>query len=147
MNLATGCAYNANELFQNLDLSKLQMTKKQANEANGMQGRRKYCVSIFLRGLKLIMDDLIDNNNTFLMPTQPRKSNIHIRRYYDDEFKKLRREGKWKDVDFLESNFTAYQPILEWTTKSNYQYHVPIYLAGDLKDKLDENTNNGKQYC
>ena len=36
-------------------------------------------------------------------------SYIQMKRFENDEFKKLFKAGKWRDVDFLTSNFTGYQ--------------------------------------
>ena len=52
------------------------------------------------------------------------------------DFEKLRKIGKFKDVDFLESLFTGYQIFL-------YTYGK----RDNLKDKITEHTNNGKTYC
>jgi hypothetical protein len=36
-----------------------------------------------------------------------------MKRTYGNEFKKAFKNGKWRDVDFITSNFSGYQLVLE----------------------------------
>jgi len=59
-----------------------------------------------------------------------------------------RRNGKWQDVDFLNSYFSGYQLTLNMYNKEGKPVRIkPIYLDNKLKNKLTEYTNQGKQYC
>jgi hypothetical protein len=69
-----------------------------------------------------------------------------MQRMTGDQFKALRKGGKWKDVDYLKSFFTGYQ--LGLFMYGNRTPRVKsIYVNKELRNKITENTNNGKQYC
>ena len=65
-----------------------------------------------------------------------------MKKVQDEAFKNLRRSGKWKDVDFISSNFTGYE-------LGFYMYGIrdprvkTIYVNKELKNKITENTNKG----
>ena len=66
------------------------------------------------------------------------------------QFEKLRENGKFKEVDFLESLFTGYQMYLYIHGKSDNFLHrkkYPIYVNRYLRNKLVKYTNEGKVYC
>ena len=66
------------------------------------------------------------------------------------EFERVRKNGKFKKVDFLESLFTGYQMYLYIHGKSDNMLHrkkYPIYVNKHLRDKLVKYTNEGKVYC
>lgn len=148
MNYATGCAFNLDEMFLNFKKSKLKMTSNQCEKINKDPHRNKLIQKIFRESVKLILNDIIENNVTFELPTGARKSDIHIKRYYKEEFAKGRQNGKWKDVDYLQSNFTGYQLILTMYGKGGTRNRIkPIYLNKEYKDKITKYTNEGKQYC
>lgn len=146
MNYAVGAAFNLDEMFMNFDTSKLKMSCKDVEKITGDLHRMPLIKRIFRECLKEIINDVIDENATFYLPTGGRESSIHIKRYSNEDFAKGRRNGKWQDVDFLESNFSGNQMVLTMdngkTTKDK-----PIYLNKEFKDRITENTNKGKQYC
>lgn len=144
---AVGAAFNMDEMFMNFPFDKLKLTCKQSKEINGNEHRDMLVKKIFRECVRLILNDVIDNNVTFELPTGSRKCDIHMKKVQDEEFKNLRKSGKWKDVDLLESNFTGYELGLFM-----YGYNRPprtktIYVNKDLKDKITKYTNEGKQYC
>ena len=63
-----------------------------------------------------------------------------------DNFKKAVRRGKWRDVDFLSSNFSGYQLALSIKSKKRPEKEKPIYLGYKHKDRITELTNEGKRY-
>jgi hypothetical protein len=69
-----------------------------------------------------------------------------MKRTTDKEFKKAFRNGKWNDVDFIESNFSGYQLTLETKYNNKLPKSKPIYLSAKDRDRITEHTNNGKQY-
>ena len=55
------------------------------------------------------LDDIIDNNVTFELPTgSARRTLLRMKKCEGEEFKKARQRGKFADVDFLSSNFSGY---------------------------------------
>lgn len=143
---AVGSGFGSKNLFENFKYDKVDFNYKDSLEICGSPYKETLPTRIFREGLKVILNDIIDNNVTFELPTEPRKSNIHIKRYSDEDFAKGRQCGKWQDVDFLESNFTGYQMVFSYQSGATFK-EKPIYLCSKLKNKITENTNKGKQYC
>lgn len=143
---AVGCAFNIDEMFMNFPYEKLKITCDQCLKINKNLHRDKLVKKIFRSCYKKVLEDVIDNNVTFQLPTKARKSDIHMIKTTDEAFRDLRKGGKWSDVNLIDSNFTGYQLGL-------YMYGVrevqvkPIYVNKKLKDKITRNTNEGKQYC
>lgn len=142
---ATGYAFSSKQLFIGLNKNRLKLTNKECLE--------KYKCTltdlinrIFKYSFKLVINDCIDNNVTFNLPTNKKKSWICMKKFSDEEFKKVRKNGKFRDVDFLESNFTGYQLALNQDYKGQTKQTL-LYLNKKLKDKITEYTNAGKQYC
>lgn len=148
MNYATGCAFNLDEIFMNLDKSKLKLTSKQCEKINNDPHKNALIQKIFRESVKLILNDVIDNNVTFELPTGARKSNIYMKRYHEQDFAKGRQNGKWKEIDYLKSDFSGYQLVLSMSSKNGGKERIrPIYLNKEYKDKIIKYTNEGKQYC
>ena len=63
-----------------------------------------------------------------------------------NDFKKAFKRGKWRDVDFLTSNFTGYQLGLLVKSKKRPEKTKTIYLGYKHKDRITELTNEGKRY-
>lgn len=148
MNYATGYAFNTDEIFENFPYDKLLVTCDDCNIVNGDYHKDKLVKRIFKDALQLIINDIIENNVTFQLPTGSRCSEIHVNNYEGKFFEQARKRGKWLDVDFLASNFTGNQLVLDMYGKDNgVRRRKPIYICKRLKDKLTENTNNGIKYC
>lgn len=146
MNYATGHAYNTKDLFFKFNKNKLSITSELSQNLVGDAHKDVLIKKIFKESVKVILEDIIDNNITFQLPLG--KSDIHILRIEGDDFSKARKKGKWKDVDFLVSYFSGYQPVLNMYNKNGgITRQKPIYLDKKLKNKLTEYTNQGKQYC
>lgn len=139
-NLALGYCFSLKELFHNFNIKRLKIKTKDSQKIAG--DRRSLAKRIFSESVRLVMNDVIDNNITFELPVGSKKAEIHMKRYTGDEFATARGNGKFQEIDFLKSYFTGYQPGLFF--RSHYQ---PIYLNKELQQKIIDNTNNGKQYC
>ncbi len=145
MNYATGYACSLNDILVKFPYEKLDSIK-------GTKLQKKRIIKkIFKESIKEIIQDIIDNNVSFQLPSSGTNyAEIHMEPFKDSDFERVKQNGKFKDIDFLESLFTGYQPYLY--IKSKYdKYSVrkkkPIYLNKFFKDQITENTNNGKQYC
>ena len=143
---STGCAFNMDEMFMNFPYKKLKLSCDDCFKINGDLHRDKLVKKVFRECVKMVLNDVIDNNVTFQLPTGQKKCDIHMKKVQDEAFKNLRRSGKWNDVDFISSNFTGYELGL-------YMYGIrdprvkTIYVNKELKNKITENTNKGMQYC
>jgi hypothetical protein len=63
-----------------------------------------------------------------------------------NNFKNAVKYGKWRDVDFLTSNFTGYQLSLKTKSSKRPEKEKTIYLDYKHKDRITELTNEGKRY-
>lgn len=146
MNYAVGHSFNVDEMFMNFPYKKLKLTCEDCKRINGNKDRDALVKKIFRDSVKVILSDIIDNNVTFILPTNKGIADIHVRRTYGEGFKKARKRGKWKNVDFLSSNFSGNELVL--SMKHNvFSKEKIIYVDKNLKSKITENTNNGMQYC
>lgn len=148
MNYATGCAFNSDQIFMNFPYDKLLVTCNDCNVLNGDYHKDKLVKRVFLKTLQLIINDIIDNNVTFQLPVSGRQVEMHMDNVQGKQFQKARKNGKFLDVDFLNSNFTGNQIVFDMYYKNGgVRRRKPIYLNPTLRDKITTNTNNGKQYC
>ena len=144
----TGWACNLNDIFVRFPYEKYKslMTKWRTT-----QERKKIIKQVFRAGLHLVIQDIIDNNTTFKVPSIGYyKGQIHMEMYNGSQFEELRKKGKFKDIDFLESFFTGYQMYLYLSGKrDNFlsRRKYPIYLSKFYRDQITKNTNEGKNYC
>ena len=136
MSYAVGCAFSQEEMFMNFNKKKLKTVHN-----------KEIIKKIARDAIKLVLKDIIDNNITFQLPTGSRKSDIHVNRISGDDFMIARQNGKFQDVDFLNSNFSGYQMMLNmYDREGRPTRSKPIYLNKEYKNKLTEYTNQGKQY-
>lgn len=146
MNYSLGCAFSTNDLFTNFPYKKLEITCEQCKSITGNNHRDVLVKRVFKENLKLVLDDIIENNITFWLPlTGSRKCNIHMKRVHGDEFKNLRRGGKWKDVDIVKSMFSGYELRMFMLGKRTPRVKT-VYLNKEFRERISTNTNNGKQY-
>lgn len=146
MNYALGCSFSQDELFENFPYKKLRISCKECEAITGDLHRDKLVKQIFRESVKLVLNDVIDNNITFELPLKSnRKCNIHMQRIRGKQFTALRKAGKWRDVDYLKSMFTGYQ--LGFFMYGQRTPRVKnIYVNKELKDRITTNTNKGMQY-
>ena len=143
---ALGCAFSLKNLFDNFPYKQLKINCKQCKVIIGDNHRDKLVRKIFKENLKLVVNDIIDNNVTFWLPlTGEKKCNIRMRRVQGKEFQNMRKAGKWKDIDILKSMFSGYQLSFSMLGKRTPRVKS-IYVNKELRDKITENINNGVQY-
>lgn len=104
---------------------------------DAIAGPFKYCIS-------LIFNYILDNRVRFVIPGVP-ESYIDFEIVTGDFFEKHRQNGRFQNIDFIESDFTGYALRYYFKTKA-YQRTFPIYLGGDLKKKFINNINSGTKY-
>ena len=109
--------------------------------------KRSLSASIFAKGMQLIVEDIIENNVHFLLPTLgSNESYLYMKKTSGNDFKKAVKNGKWRDVDFLTSNFTGYQLSMSVKSTKRPEKEKSIYLGYKHKDRITELTNEGKRY-
>lgn len=146
--LPLGWACNLNDLFVRFPYEKC---KSLMRDYRTKQLRRQKVKQVFRAGIQIIIDDIIENNNTFkIQGIGYQGGELHFEAVTGNDFKKAYSKGKFKGVDFLESFFTGYQLYLYIHGKSDNFLHkrkFPVYFGKDLKKKLVQYTNEGRGYC
>ena len=97
-----------------------------------------------------MLNDIIENNVTLeLPPLLYYKGQIHFEPIKGTEFERLRKNGKFSNIDFLETLFTGYQLYLYISGKHDTflaRRKFPIYMSSFYKNKLETLVNEGKTY-
>ena len=133
-NYSLGHSFNADHLFERFPIKKSKVDRRKAK-------------SIFISALEYIINDIIENNVEFKLPgIGSSYGTIFVNRTTGDSFKKAFKNGKWRDVDFITSNFSGYQLALKMCHERKLPKKKPIYLSPRDKQKLTDKTNEGKQY-
>lgn len=146
MRFALGCAFTTKDILYNFPYKKLSYDCNLCKSVTGDNHRNILVEKVFKESVRIIILDIIKNNVTFWLPlTGNKKCNIHIRRVTGDEFKNLRKKGKWRNIDILKSMFSGYQ--LSLFMLGNRTPRVKsIYVNKQLVRELENNINNGVQY-
>lgn len=143
---ALGCAFSLNEVLMNFPYEKLKINCKECKRIVGDNHRNILVKRVFRECVKLVINDIIENNVTFWLPlTGNKKCNMHMRRVRGQEFKNLRRGGKWKDVDIVSSMFSGYEISLFMLGKRTPRVKS-IYLNKDYRNTITKYTNQGIPY-
>lgn len=146
-NYAMGHCFFLRDLFLNFPVEKLEMTPQQCKEIYSDGSKRDFAASIFADTLEMIVNDIIDNNVHFKFPGIGRtQAYLYMKRTTGEDFKKAFKKGKWRDVDFITSNFSGYQLAFRMESEKRTPREKNIYLSTKEKQKITDNTNNGKQY-
>ena len=145
---ALGWACNLNDIFVRFPYEKC---KSLIKSYKTKQLRRQKVKQVFREGTQQILNDIIENNTTFkIQGVGYQGGEIHMEAIRGSDFEKVRKNGKFRNIDFLESLFTGYQMYLYIHGKSDNFLHrkkYPMYVNKVLRDKLIKYTNEGKVYC
>ena len=145
---ALGWACNLNDIFVRFPYEKFKSLMKNYKTK---QLRRQKVKQVFREGTQQILNDIIENNTTFkIQGVGYQGGEIHMEAIRGSDFEKVRKNGKFRNIDFLESLFTGYQMYLYIHGKSDNFLHrkkYPMYVNKVLRDKLVKYTNEGKVYC
>ena len=145
---ALGWACNLNDIFVRFPYEKCKTLVKNFKTK---QLKRRKVKQVFRTGVEVILNDIIENNSTFQLPSLGYYGGeIHFEPVTGEEFKRLRAKGKFSGIDFLETMFTSYQLYLYIGGKNDvlfYRRKFPIYISKFYKDKLVNLVNQGKTYC
>ena len=107
---ALGWACNLNDIFVRFPYEKYNSLIKNFKTKSE---RRKKIKQVFRTGVEIIINDIIENNATFQVPSLGYYGGeIHYEAVKGEDFKKLRAKGKFSGIDFLETLFTGYQLYL-----------------------------------
>lgn len=146
MNYALGCAFTLGEMLINFPYKKLQITCKDCKAITGDNHRDLLVKRVFKESIKLVIEDIIENNVTFWLPlTGDKKCNMHMKRVSGEEFKNLRKGGKWKNIDFTKSMFSGYEIRFFMLGKRTPRVKT-IYINKSYRERIAQRTNEGVQY-
>ena len=96
-NWAIGWACNLNDLFVRFPYEKYK-TFRNWTKVKKLQLVKR----VFTESVKIIMNDIIENNVSFRLPSLGyRGGEIHMEGVRDSEFERARKNGKFKNVDFV----------------------------------------------
>lgn len=143
---ALGCAFSIDEILENFPYKKLKINCSECYKIIKDSHRNKLVRKVFMESLKLVINDIIDNNITFWLPlTSNRRCNIHMKRVMGTSFKQLRQHGKWQDVDITKSFFTGYEIGLFMLGNRTPRIKT-VYVSKPYKDRITQKTNEGFPY-
>lgn len=145
---ALGWACNLNDIFVRFPYEKCKLL---IDRYKTKQLRKQKVKQVFRTGVEVILNDIIENNATFQLPSMGYYGGeIHFEPVTGSEFKRLRAKGKFSGIDFLETLFTGYQLYLFLHGKrDNFlaRRKYPIYISKNYKEKMESLANQGKTYC
>lgn len=145
--MAIGWACNLNDIFVRFPYEKC---KNLIKNYKTKQLQKQKIKQVFRTGVEIIINDIVENNVTFKLPSLGYYGGeIHFEPITGEEFKRLRANGKFSGIDFLETLFTGYQLYLYLHGKrDNFlaRRKFPIYLSNFYKNKLENYANQGKIY-
>lgn len=97
----------------------------------------KYCIGF-------IINKIIEDKVRFVIPGAS-EAYIDFEIVTGEKFEIQRQNGRFSEIDFIESDFTGY--FLRYYYKGRaYQKSYPIYLGGLLKEKFLNGINSGTKY-
>lgn len=143
---ALGCAFTSDDILMNLPYKKLKITCKECYALIKDNHRNKLAKRIFRESLRLVIEDIIQNNITFWLPlTGNKKCNLHMKRISGSDFKNLRRGGKWKDLDIVNSMFSGYE-IKFFMLGNRTPRSKTVYLNRLYRNQITARANQGMPY-
>lgn len=110
----------------------------------GTQSRGDALANPFKFAIGYILNKMIDEKARFIIPNVS-ESYWDFKIIADDDFVKARQNGKFQEIDFVNSDFKGYMLYYHFKTKG-YQKAYPMYLGGDLKKKFIHRINEGDSF-
>ena len=135
--------FTADELFIGLNpkLLKRAVRKSYYSTSKYLAGR------LFRDCFYEILLDIIENNVTFVLPLKfGDYGELSIEHVSDGEFIQAYKKGAFRGVDFIKSQFTGNTIMYRYSTKRMKNRRKPVYVGGELGEKLLKYTNEGRQY-
>lgn len=147
MNYAVGHSFQIKDLFQNFPVRKLKLSQDECVKLYPDGSKRDFAASIFMDSVEMVVNDIIDDNVHFKFPGVGRtQAYLYMKRTSGNKFKKAFKNGKWRDVDFIMSDFSGYQLSLKIENNTRLPKEKTVYLSPKYKQRITDNVNSGKQY-
>lgn len=107
MKLKTGYSFTTGHLFNSFNIKHITTHHSILKKHYKTREKKEMAVKVFLYAIYLVLLDIIENNVTFVLPTSKR-AQIQMQAVTGDAFVKARKNGKFKEIDFIKSNYTGY---------------------------------------
>lgn len=133
-----------NDLFCNFDMTKL-TGQGNIKRAHKCADKRALAKQIFMRVMCLMIEDLIEGGNTFMLPSR-KYFELRIRRIPKEGFQRLRQAGYMQEIDIVTTGGHAYEPVLVFK-RYGQMITRPVRLSKNFREKLAEKMNSGYRYC
>ena len=104
---------------------------------DAIAGPFKYCFG-------LILNKIIDEKVRFIIPSVS-EAYIDFETVSGEDFERHRQNGRFKEIDFINSDFTGYAVRYYFKAKA-YQKSYPVFLGSDLKEKFLTKINDGVKF-
>ncbi len=144
MYLRNDHTYSAVELYKTYNLDRLKGKGKIARHYK-CRDKKALAQKIFLRYLYLLVRDLIEGGKIFHFPSQTLAS-LRMHKIAGEHFKYARKRGKFKEVDFLKSDFSAYLLVMDYETNKGVKITRQVVMSENLAKMIIDKTNEGYKY-
>lgn len=131
--------FSAHELFEGLN--------KKILKNKHIKNKKLLAAKIFTECFYEILLDIINNNITFVMPLRfGNYGEICMKQISGDKFKEVYKAGKFRNLDYVLSQFTGNQLVYKCTKRTGTITEKPIYVNQTLNKLITKYTYEGKQY-
>jgi hypothetical protein len=100
--------------------------------------------SILAYGLGVIIYTMIESRRRFVFPSN-RNTYLDFKASVEDEFESNRQNGRFQDIDFINSDFTGYD-LRAYSNIKGIVKNQKISVGGYLHQRLVEATNEGDKF-
>ncbi len=146
-NIPYGYCFGNEEIFLKFSKDKTKLTCKLAEKYTGDRHIKCLLYKVFNRCIELVLEDIVYNNVTFILPVYGvTSSKIKMAKVTGEAFRNLRKAGKWRDVDFLKSNFSGYRVVMLLESQRSPTRVKPVHICVKLRDVITKKTNEGFPY-
>lgn len=98
----------------------------------------------FKYALYLVFNKILDDKMRFRLPVI-QEAYIDFEIVTDDKFIEQRQNGRFQNIDFVQSDFTGYA-VRYYFNSPHYKKSYQIYFGGDLKRKFINKINSGEKF-
>lgn len=149
--IPSGCAFTTADVFYNIRYTvgiPNDVVDAMAPYSDSYLRRRMAIMrKVFAAMVKMVIEDIINDNATFHLPlNRQRKAYIYMRKYKGKELKKMIKAGMWKRLDVLASNFCTYIMTFMITGSDITPKYRKVHCTQKYKDQILKKINEGFQY-
>lgn len=147
MYLSSGPSFKKRDLYEKFDKKKINIPISIYRDKYEAQSLKDFCGDIFFYCVYLIILDIIQNNITFVLPTDCDEfCTIGTRMYEGELFEELYKRNIFDGIDFVASEMKGYNIVCTYYTKSKATREKRIVLSKNLRKMFYDNINSGKKY-